>query len=327
MPDAAAIEMQPDVLDRAPPALSATSDTVLEPVPALSATEPGEKETAIARDPKTGRYVTVDKSEEPEQVAKTGAEGEPAKAGEPTDGDKESGEVTGTVEKPDADKTDPATRAIISRFKAQLDAQAAEIAILKAPKPAEPAPRPKYDAYDSPEAYETALTDWAEAEGARKATQQARDDQVKSAQAAQAKAIADTWSQRQTAWRAEHPDYDQVTGPDETGRPLNIPMHIAVPIAQLDNGPQVEQWLGEHRDEADRIAALVPIMGAAEIGKLSAKLATPEVRPAPKPKPAPPKPVGDRSSPLTKDPNEMTTEEYAAQMRADGRLRFGSSRR
>ncbi len=297
-----------------------------EAIPNVTETQWSEGEAGWSRDAKTGRFVTVDKPAEPAQVAKTDAEGQPAKAGEPTDGDKESGEVAATDQKvaDDADKTDPATKAAFSRLKAQLDAQAAEIAILKAPKPAEPAPRPKYDAFDSPEAYETALTEWAEAEGARKATAQARDDQVKSAQAAQAKAIADSWTQRQTAFRTERSDYDQVTGPDEAGRPLNIPMHIAVPIAQLDNGPAVEYYLGQNRAEADRIAALVPIMGAAEIGRISAKLASDAVRPAPKPKPAPAPRLGSNSGPDAKDPNDMTTEEYAA-ANAD-RLRWNARR-
>lgn len=319
-PDAAALEMQPDILNVNVPALSSTGDApTVEEQPALSATEPGQKEPVRERD-EQGRFKAVDKAPEPtEDTATVEAK---AETGEPTDGVKESGEATGAVEKPDADKTDPATRAIISRFKAQLDAQAAEIAILKAPKPAEPAPRPKYDAYESPEAYETALTEWAEAEGARKATEQARADQIKSAQAAQAKAIADTWTQRQTAWRAEHPDYDQVTGPDETGQPLNIPIFVAVPIAQLENGPQIEHWLGEHRDEANRIAGLAPIVAAAEIGKLSATLMQKAATPLPKPKPKPMEPVGNRSRSDVPDLDKMSAEEYQAYMIENKRLKY-----
>lgn len=319
MPDTTVLEMEAVT---GAPALSSTGDSILvEEAPALSATEPGQKEPVTVRErDEHGRFKPVDKAQTGDvDNATVDAQ---AETGEPTDGDKESGEAAGAEQKPDADKTDPATRAIISRFKAQLDAQAAEIALLKAVKPAEPAPRPRYDTFDSPEAYETALVDWAEAEGSRKAAEKAREDQVKAAQAQQAKAIADTWTQRQSAWRKEHPDYDHITGPDEFGRPLNIPVFVAVPIAQLDNGPQVEQWLGEHRDEADRIASLAPIVAAAEIGKLSATLAQQAQRPVPKPKPKPMEPVGNRSRSDVPDLDKMSTEEYQAHMQREGRLKY-----
>ncbi len=326
MPDAAALAMQPDVLTATPPALSATSDAPdIKPAPALSATEPGQVEPPkpqVVRDEKTGRFKTVDNSQETDEPAPVSASAE----SEPAGGGKEPGEGAGPDTKPEGRKSDPAVDAAFARRDAEIAALRAQVAQLAAPKPEPPAPKPSYDAYESPEAYETALTAWAKAEGAREATVKAQENQVKAARAAEAKAIADTWSQRQTAWRAEHPDYDKVTGPDADGRPLNIPMHVAVPIAQLENGPQVEHWLGENRAEAERIAALVPVMAITEIGKLSAKLALEAVRPAPKPKPKPIEPVGSRSAPETKSLNEMTTDEYAEHMRSSGRLRYGPRR-
>jgi len=295
-----------------------------EAIPNVTEKAWSEGEPGWARDSKTGRFVTVDKPAEAKQPEPTSAT--PAVV-EPTGGDKQPVEVTDADQKSE-DEPSPAQRAAFARMREEMDALRAEThrlaALIPKPEAPKPQPKPSYDAYDSPEAYETALTDWAKAEGAREATQTAEQNRLKSENDAKAQAIVSRWNERLTAFKADHPDYDAVTGKDDLGRELTIPLHIAVAIAEIENGPAVEYHLGKHRDEASRIAGLTPIAGAAEIGRIAAQRAEPVKVALPKPKPSPAPSLGNRTAPDAKDPNDMTTEEYAAANAA--RLKWNARR-
>lgn len=156
----------------------------------------------------------------------------------------------------------------------------------------------KYETYEAAqEAFTDALTDYklTVREQERAAAEQTRKE--KEAQESAAK----SWNDRATAFRKTAQDYDDVLESVE-----DVQLHGAVTqaITESDIGPKLAYELAKNRPELERIAKLSPVAAIREIGKLEAKLTTPE--PAPKPKPAvskapdPPKPVGARSEVLKK---------------------------
>ncbi len=193
-------------------------------------------------------------------------------------------------------------------------------------QPAAPEPRPQRDTFADPDSYDTALIEWAArlatqratADLERRATEAKAADEAKTAalqHAAQQaelqkqqEALLGTWQERRAKAIEAHPDFAEIAESDT----LQVPMTMVPALMMADNGPEVLYHLGKHPEEATRIAALNPLQAAIEVGKISAALvqasrATP-TRLAP-----PPKPVGARNDAGAKDPNEMTTEEYAAQ--------------
>ena len=111
---------------------------------------------------------------------------------------------------------------------------------------------------------------------------------------------------------ADHPDFEDVVGPADGDGATRISVPMAAAIMQAgEDGPRLEYHLGQNKAEAVRIAALAPLNQAMEMGRLLATLRVEDtpVRRTPKPKPI--TPVGDRSASNAKDPDEMSTEEYA----------------
>jgi len=204
---------------------------------------------------------------------------------------------------------------------AQAEAERAKLIEL-IPKPEAPAaePKPTPEQFDSPEKYDAALI----AYGIKQGQEQGRKDAETVSRTAQTRAQADALTaahnERQTAFMADHADYESVALSDDL--PVSIPM--AHSIMTADNGPEVLYFLGQNVSEAQRISKMDPVRAAMEIGRISAKLATPPPPPpraAPKPRPI--TPVGSNSSPAPQAPEEMTTEQYAAHMREQGRLKYG----
>jgi hypothetical protein len=116
-----------------------------------------------------------------------------------------------------------------------------------------------------------------------------------------------SFQQRMQTFAAEHPDFQQVA--------LNpsVPITDAMQEAILDSdmGPQVAYHLGQHPEEAARIARMSPYAAAREIGRIEARLAIP-----PKPKvsqaPEPIRPVGGSGEGRSKSPDEMSISEWMA---------------
>lgn len=185
-------------------------------------------------------------------------------------------------------------------------------------------PRPVRTAYDDPEKYEADLVAWS-AKTAAKVTQAEIERTTKEREATETKAKTEretqaTFKKRVDAWNEsvkagveKYADYHEVAEADD------VPITPAVANAILEEnlesegkGFEIAYYLGNHKDEAARIAAL-PTQGHIDraIGRIAERLASQPVNKVSK-APPPPKPVGARSTASTKKLHEIEDmEEYA----------------
>lgn len=289
MPDSLATTMS-----RVPPLLSATSDT-----PVIDLTKPSEP--------------VVETTAEPAKVDNQAERGDKSA----TEGDKPAGE---TGDKPSKeDLTPPAVKREITiernrRRAAEERATALEADLRKAldalpkapePKAIEAEPRPTRDTFTDPDAYDTALIEWSGRMATKTAKAEAERESAEKANKSQIEAIQNTWADRKAAFVESHPDYDDVAESDSVQ--ISIPMAHA--IMQDEDGPAIAYYLGQHPEEAERIAKMAPVQAVATLGRVAAKLGD---KPAPKAKPEPIKPVGARSNAAAKDANDESADEYVA---------------
>lgn len=125
-----------------------------------------------------------------------------------------------------------------------------------------------------------------------------------------------SFSEKEAAFKAEHPDYDDVAkSPD-----VAITRDMAVAILDTENPPAIAYYLGQHPDEAAAIASMTPIAAARAIGRIEAKLEAPPapVTPREPPKkttnaPPPPKTVSGAGKPEVSvdDPNISAAQRIA----------------
>jgi len=193
----------------------------------------------------------------------------------------------------------------------QLEAANAELARLRQAEAEAPAPQPpRREDYTDPDDYIEALSEF-------KADQKVREQRQQDAERAQADAVANQaketqrlFRERATEARKEYADFDEVTSREDV--PVTIPMAHAILTSEI--GPKLQYYLGRNTDEAKRIAALDPISQVREMGRLEAKVLGAPAAPVRRVSETPPpiKPVGGSRAAVTKDPGEMSMEEYAA---------------
>jgi hypothetical protein len=177
-----------------------------------------------------------------------------------------------------------------------------------------------------------------------KVYEKARDEYVKAQFREELKAEAEAkereaeWKsheKRLDAFRAVTPDYDEIVGP----KGFEVLPYMARFIVQSDVGPEIGFHFAQHPEDYERIKALHPIRGSAEMGKLEAKFqAAKEKKPevsketqASAPKPTPPAPItplsGQGSPGVNSDPAKMSPKELLAYTRereaAKKRARLG----
>lgn len=184
----------------------------------------------------------------------------------------------------------------------------------------QPDPRPSRETFADPDAYDSALVEWsartatklAAAEFERREAENREKTQREEGERRsreQFEAATARWGEARAKLMAD-PQYEDFAEVAEA-ESLTI-THTMVPaLLAAENGPQVLYHLGKHPAEATRIAGLDPMRQAIEIGRISASLEQTSRPPLRKPIPAV-EPVGSRSPAGPKDPNEMTTEEWAA---------------
>lgn len=129
----------------------------------------------------------------------------------------------------------------------------------------------------------------------------------------QAQARHQKFVESETAFRADHPDYDQVV----RNPALPITQLMAEEIADSDNPPAVAYYLGQNPNEAAAIAQMGERAMSRAIGRIEARLSAP---PAPEPVRQPePKTVTRAPAPVTtlsgapavkKSYEEMSQREY-----------------
>ena len=190
----------------------------------------------------------------------------------------------------------------------RADQRIAEIVAQSKPQntsAAEPG-KPNIAQYQTTDAYEAAMEQWAEQRVETKAQERKAQEQAQRTAAEKADAIA-TFADREDELREKHPDYEQVTRSPR----LPMPETMLDAIVLLPNGPELIYHLGKNIPEAARIAALPDALQKVEIGKLAAKI---EAAPAPKTQPSkapePITPVGGKNV-VEKNPNDMTDAEFA----------------
>ncbi len=166
----------------------------------------------------------------------------------------------------------------------------------------EEAKKPVAEDFETTEEYLEALTDF-------KADERFKKNQAEEAQKAEQQEqqeVFEAFGERQDKARAAHDDYDEVVG----GGNLQIPQSALLAIIELDNGPDVAYHLAKNPELPKKLMDLSPLKAVAEIGRLSAILATPAQEAANPPAhrtpeqeagkpPAPKKPASGAPPPIT----------------------------
>lgn len=179
----------------------------------------------------------------------------------------------------------------------------------KAEAQAEPAPastgKPTLEAFEyDQEKYAEALVDWKVSERL-KAAEEAK---AKQTQEEQQKTVRSTFAERQNAAMQKYEDYADVA----FNVPLSKPMEDA--IMRMENGPDVAYYLGSNPEKAAEIRNMEPVHQVIALARIEAGLEKPNQMPE-RPKPqitkAPPPPSSvNANSPVSKDPEKMTIEEW-----------------
>lgn len=213
--------------------------------------------------------------------------------------------------------------AAIERRLAEPAAKPAETAKPAAEAP--PAEKPKPSDYADYEEYLDARDAWKKdadqreakaAEATRKAEEAAR------ARSTEQAARVDAWKTQCEAAEERYDDFKAVAFQEST--PISPAMQDA--ILDSDRGADIAYYLGQHQDEATRIAALSPVAAVRAIGRIEAALEpaaapkSPAVKPPateqPKTKasaaPKPIRPLSGASRQVQKNPDDMTIAEYRA---------------
>lgn len=226
-----------------------------------------------------------------------------------------------------------AVRAELAELRARLEATPPPEPTTK-PATIEPAAdlptdrRPTRDTFDDPDAYDTALSEWAMREGVRSAEAKIASDKAaadaagrtateatqKAAQEAELAALNTRWEASKAKASEKYQDYAAVAEGEHT---VSVPMAHAILI--LENGTEVAYHLGKNPEESARIAAISnPMMQVLEIGKIAAKLAAPPAR-APRSRPL--EPIDGSFAPADTSGREPSMDEVAA--RVNGRYQAG----
>ena len=170
-----------------------------------------------------------------------------------------------------------------------------------AQRAAEEAKKPIADDFETTEQYLEALTDFKAGERFK----QLQAEEAQEAEQQEQREIFEAFGERQDKVRAAHDDYDEVVGGN-----LQIPQSALLAIIELDNGPEVAYHLAKNPELPKKLMDLSPLKAVAEIGRLSAILATPAQEAANPPAlrtpeqeagkpPAPKKPASGAPPPIT----------------------------
>jgi hypothetical protein len=299
-----------DILEEHHPALSSTSDMpVIETKPDSTPAKEPVKDTAV---PSTE---VVEEAEQLEESATSTTE-TPGQPTAPRGVGKKIAELTKKI-------SDAEARAKVAEESLRLALERKE-----EPKPAptgEDLVKPTRDAFQDPDAYDTAILDYAEKLAESKASKEVErlrtEEATKATKAAEetaARTRLDAYNARVEKTRQTRADFDEVAmSPD-----VQVSMPVVHAIMTHDQGPEIQYYLGKNPTEAARIVAMTvetpqgPQPDVArqlmEVGLIVAKLNAPSTAP-PISKAAPPiKPLKSAPSVEEKDPNEMNMDEYKA---------------
>jgi len=116
--------------------------------------------------------------------------------------------------------------------------------------------------------------------------------------------VLHSFRDRMEAARSRYSDFDDVA----LAPSLPVTQAMQASILGSEKGPEIAYWLGNHRDEAARIAELSPMDAARELGRVELLLEQPERNTITK-APEPIAPMGVREQ-VIPDPSNMSMAEY-----------------
>lgn len=169
---------------------------------------------------------------------------------------------------------------------------------------------------------------------AKKAGEVGRAKAAEHRQQEQANQAIATFVERQDAFRAANPDYDEIVGAAD----IEVPPMAMQYLVESEAGPALTLYLAKNPAEITRLSKLSPSRQLAELGKLEVKL---EAKPAPAPNgangakpatsevsraPAPITPLEAKTTPVHKDPSQMSVQELRAFRRQEQEARAKSGR-
>lgn len=281
-----------DILDLKSPALSATSDMpVIETKPDASPKEskevpPAEEKPApTAEVPEGTKPAESAPAEQPDDPT---AEPEPKKA---KGVQKRIDELTRQRE--DERRRAEAAEARLDRALAALEKNTGvsakdtkQILDESDPEPVKPTKDP-----NNPEAYDDALeryilekSSWITRREVKASLAEVEKSRKDEELASHIKTMQDSYKSKVEKAREKYADYSEIAeSPDVMVSPI-----MAQGIFSMDDGPEIAYHLGKNPAEAERISKLPPQVQLMELGKISARLATPpqekpKISSAPKP--------------------------------------------
>lgn len=228
---------------------------------------------------------------------------------------------------------DEARRAMAAEARAA--ALQREIEALKGTKSGEgPAPddsedEPKPENFKTVGEYTRALTKYEVAKAKREAlanAEKAKEQDKAEKTQAQANERAQTFAKRQAEFMKATPDYEEIV----EGADFDVPNVAMQYMVESEYGPQLAYHLAKNPDVADRLRNLSPGRVLAELGKLESKFEKqPEAQAAPTTRtvskaPPPITPLEGKTTPVTKDPSQMSFAELRAlreQQKREGKWR------
>lgn len=164
------------------------------------------------------------------------------------------------------------------------------------------APKPVLENFPDYDAYVEALTDW-------KIEQKEQVSRQANAQYQQGQVVK--FFESKVVQAAENlPDFEEVARDPAMRRVFSAMPHITDAIMESDRGPEIAYYLGKNRQKAIELAQMHPLRAAVELGKIEAKLLTPETRKISQ-APEPITPIGAGANITEKAPEEMNPQEFA----------------
>jgi hypothetical protein len=132
-----------------------------------------------------------------------------------------------------------------------------------------PDPKPQREKFDDPERYVEAYAQWAARIQLRQAFSQAAAQQQQNGVMQANLQVLHSYSERVAKATETLPDFEEVA----QAQHLQINPVMGNVIMRLDNGPEVQYWLGKNPKEAERISRIQDLYRvAAELGKISEKI-------------------------------------------------------
>lgn len=194
---------------------------------------------------------------------------------------------------------------------------------------ADPEPvRPSRTEFPDQEAYDIALDAYVDQKAAWVAKREVQAATEATRREAEQRVIEEQQRVQREAYQARvakvterYPDFSEVANTPD----VQVSMHMAHAIITSEHGPELQYYLGKNPAEAARIMQLAPPLQLMEMGFLANKLASekaPAAAPAAAPKPPvsaapkPIKPISGGTESVSKDPESMPMDEYAAMRKA-----------